>query len=74
MTKQIAFGLLGTLVTGLAFGGWAARDFIDRLAMKEDVLVAGGKADFVLDRQMEAVINQIAFLERKPNLDRKSVV
>ena len=67
--QAIFWSLVGTTVAGLAFGGWAARDYIDeRLASKEAVIVAGAKADFVLDRQMEAVIAQIAYLERKPKL------
>jgi len=71
--KQFSTGLLvailGTLVTGLAFGGWHIRDYLsNNVAMKEEVLVAAGKADFVLERQMEATINEIAFLERKGNL------
>ena len=67
--QAILWSLVGTAVAGLAFGGWAARDYIDeRLASKEAVIVAGAKADFVLDRQMEAVIAQIAYLERKPKL------
>ena len=70
--KQFSTGLLvailGTLVTGLAFGGWHVHDFmVTKLAMKEDVLVAGAKAEFVLDRQMESTINEIAHLERKRN-------
>jgi hypothetical protein len=70
--KQFSTGLLvailGTLVTGLAFGGWHIRDYLsNNVAMKEEVLVAAGKADFVLDRQMESTINEIAHLERKRN-------
>lgn len=68
-------GILGTLVMGLAFGGWQARDYIEeRLASKDDVkhvgevaIVAGVKADFVIDQQMEDLIAKIAYLDRKPN-------
>jgi len=68
MAKQMVWGILGILITGLAFGGWTAHDFmVNRLAMKDEVLLAGGKADFVLDRQMEAIINEISHLERIKN-------
>ena len=56
------------LVTGLAFGGWGASEYLNsRFAAREAVLVAEAKADFVIDRQMEAIINEIGYLERKKN-------
>jgi len=59
--------ILGTLVTGLAFGGWHVHDFmVTKLAMKEDVLVAGAKADYLIERREEAIVRQIAELERSP--------
>ena len=60
------WSLVGTLVLGTVGGGWYARDYIDtRLASKEEVQLAGNKADFVLDQQMAALIGQIGYLERK---------
>lgn len=68
MTKTLFAGLLAASVSGLAFGGWAVRDYIaNDLASKDEVRLAGSKVDFVLDRQLEALIAQIAHLERKPN-------
>ena len=68
MTEKLLAGLLAIIVSGLAFGGWHLHSFIsENLASKEDVQVAEGKADYVLDRQMEATVKQIAFLEKKPN-------
>lgn len=68
IAKQLIMGLLGVLVTGLALGGWGASEYLNsRFAAREAVLVAEAKADFVIDRQMEATINEIAFLERKRN-------
>ena len=67
MTGLIAT-ILGTTVMALALGGWSAHGFVQSLATKEEVLLAGGKADYVLDRQIEALVAQIAQLERKVNL------
>jgi hypothetical protein len=68
MPKQLLLGLLGVLVTGLAFGGWGASEYLNmKYAARDDVMVAGAKAEFVLDRQMESTINEIAHLERKRN-------
>lgn len=64
--EALLWGILATVVTSLAFGGWTVRDFVsEKLASKDDVIIAQAKADFVLDRQMEAIIGQIAYLERK---------
>lgn len=64
--EVLLWSILGVVVTSLAFGGWAARDYVDNnLASKEQVVVAGTKVDFVLDQQMAALIAQIAYLERK---------
>jgi len=66
MAKELLLGLLGVLVTGLAFGGWGASEYLNaKYAARDAVLVAEAKADFVLDRQMEAIINEIGHLERK---------
>ena len=61
------WALVGLLLTALVGGGWYARDVLASLATKEEVKVAGGKADFVLDRQIETLVGQISYLERKPN-------
>lgn len=64
--EVLLWTILGTVITALAFGGWAARDYVDNeLASKGEVVVVGLKADFVLDQQMAALIAQIAYLERK---------
>lgn len=66
MTEKLVSGLLATLVTGLAFGGWHLHSYVtEELASKDEVQVAGAKADYVLDRQIEATVKQIAFLEQK---------
>jgi len=60
------FSILGVLVTGLAFGGWRASQFIENeLASKEAVTVVGIKADVLLDKLMEGLLRQINELERK---------
>ena len=62
------FSILGVLVTGLAFGGWRASQFIENeLASQNDLIVVAVKADFALDQQMESLIAQIDRLDRKPN-------
>jgi len=61
--------VLGSLAVALVVGGWGAHVYVtETLASKDEVQVAGGKADYVLDRQMEATIKQIAYLERKGSL------
>ena len=67
--KQFSTGLmvaiLGTLVTGLAFGGWHLREYLaNNVAMKEEVLVASNKADYLLERREEAIVREMAELER----------
>ena len=46
-----------TIVTTLLGGGWYAHE---TLATKDEVLVAGGKANTALDLQMEDLISKIA--------------
>ena len=66
--EALLWSILGVVVSGLALGGWAARDYIEeRLASKEDVIVAGTKADFSLDKHMEYLLERINQLERKRN-------
>lgn len=63
---MIAWGLLGLAITGMSSGGWYANDYIHtKLASKEAVVVAGAKADFVIDKQIESVISQINHIESK---------
>ena len=60
------FSILGVLVTGLAFGGWKASQFIENdLASKAEVIVAQAQATTALDTQMEDLIAKIARLEAK---------
>ena len=52
----------------IAGAGWGAHVYLsDTYAERGQVQLAGAKADFVLDRQMAAIIAEIAYLERKPN-------
>ena len=63
---MILWGLVGTVVMGTAGGGWYANEYIhDNLASKEAVVVAGAKADFAIEKQMEATISQINHIEGK---------
>jgi len=78
---KLMYSVLAVVVLGLAGGGWGAHTFVsEKLASKEDIAVhtqdievAGGKADYVLDRQMESVIKQISFLERKRDMTPSEV-
>ena len=64
----LMWSLLGSMILGLTGGGWYVRDFVaTELASKDEVVIVAQKADFAIDRQMEAVIAQIAHLDRKPN-------
>ena len=65
---SILTGIVGTLVMALALGGWAAREYVSGFATTDDVRLAWAKADYVLDRQIETLVAQIAHLERKGNL------
>jgi hypothetical protein len=52
----------------LAAAGWGAHEYLGQTyAAREDVKIAQATADYVLDRQMEALLAQIVFLERLPN-------
>lgn len=69
---MLGWGLLTVGVMGLSGGGWYANDYIhNKLASKDAVLVAGAKADFVIDRQMESVISQINHIESKRKKTRE---
>jgi hypothetical protein len=68
MTEKLLMGLLGTLVAGLAFGGWHLNGYIaTNLASKNEVRAVTAKADILMDQRIEALVGQIAFLERKSN-------
>lgn len=78
--KITMVGMIWSVVFGMATlvgTGWAAKEYVEwRLSEKastDQVMVAGGKADFVLDRQMEAIIREIAEIERKPNPTRGEI-
>ena len=63
---MILWSLVGTVVLGTAGGGWYANEYIhNNLASKEAVVVAGAKADFAIEKQMEATISQINHIEGK---------
>jgi len=50
----------------VAGAGWGAHAYLESsYAQAGDVKLAGAKADFVIDRQMAALIAEIAYLERK---------
>ncbi len=62
----LMWSLLGGVVLSLTGGGWYVRDFVaTELASKDEVIIVAQKADFAIDRQMEAVIAQIAHLDGK---------
>jgi hypothetical protein len=66
LSKEIVAGFVA--VAGVAGGGWGAHEYLNsEFASKEAVMLAGGKADFVLDQRIEALVAQIAFLEAKRN-------
>jgi hypothetical protein len=62
--------IIASLVSAasIAGAGWGAHVYLsDTYAERGQVQLAGAKADFVLDRQMAAIISEIAYLERVPN-------
>ena len=61
LTTGIVIGCLG-----IAGAGWQAHEYLhDTFSKREPVVVAGAKADFVLDRQISSVTAEIGYLERK---------
>lgn len=63
LTTTIVVGCLG--VAGV---GWQAHEYLhDTFSKREPVILAGAKADFVLDRQISSVAAEIGYLERKQN-------
>jgi len=68
--KQIIWAIVGVLVSGVAFGGWKASQFIQtELAFKNDVIVAQAQAQTALDLQMEDIMERLAHLRAKPKKD-----
>lgn len=64
MTKEIVAGILG--LASVAGGGFGAHEWLEsRYAKQEAVLIAGGQAVYVLDRQMQALLRDINRLEEK---------
>ena len=71
---KLTAGMVWAFIGGLAVvagSGWTAREYVNtNLASKDEVLLAGNKADFVLDQQLAAVQSRIGFLEGKTNKTR----
>jgi Tfp pilus tip-associated adhesin PilY1 len=69
MVQGLLYGLLATVVSGLAFGGWNAAHLVGTLATKEEVKnqiqILEAKANTSLDFQIEGLVAQAAFLENK---------
>lgn len=64
--KLVAWLAAGSFSVGTV--GWGAHEYLhDTFAERGAVLVAGAKADFVIDRQMAATASEIGYLERKQN-------
>ena len=72
MTKELIAGIVA--LAGVAGGGWQANEYLHRtFASRDSVIVAGAKADYTLNKQMESLIAQIAHLERKQNKTRDEI-
>ena len=66
MTKELVAGVVA--LAGVAGGGWQANEYLhSTFASHEAVLVAGAKADYLMDQRMESIVAEIAWLERKKN-------
>jgi hypothetical protein len=49
--------------------GWGAHEYVDsKLASKEEVQIAGGKVDYLIERREEALVREISELERTKDL------
>ena len=56
-------------VASMAGGGWGASEYLhSTFASREAVMVAGAKADYLVERREEALVREIAELERRRNL------
>jgi hypothetical protein len=63
---MIAWAIAGIVGSATIGGGWYVNDYVhERLATKDEVLVAGTKADYALDKQMEALLAKINALASK---------
>ena len=66
MTKEIVAGILG--IASVAGGGFGAHEWLEsRYAKHGPVLVAATQVQYVLDRQMVALLRDINRLEQKRN-------
>jgi len=69
MLKPIHAAVVAVL--GLSGIGWSANAYLtglqSRLATQEDLMIAMGKSDYMLDLQMRAVLREIVLLEAKKN-------
>ena len=66
MTKELIAGAVA--LAGIAGGGWQANEYLhSTFASHEAVMVAGAKADYLIDQRMESIVAEIAWLERKRN-------
>lgn len=66
MTKELIAGAVA--LAGVAGGGWQANEYLHRtFASQEAVMVAGAKAEYLMDQRIEEMVAQIAWLERKRN-------
>ena len=64
--KLATIWMFAGIAVAIAGAGWGAHEYLHgTFAGKESVLVAGNKADFVLDQQMAAIQSRIGFLEGK---------
>jgi hypothetical protein len=65
--KLWIWGILGALVTSLAFGGWAVRDYIEtELASKGEVHVVQVQVQTLYDARIEQLTIQRDRIVRKP--------
>lgn len=59
--------ILTAAATVAAFG-WGAHEYVSATyASSTDVVVAQAQIQFILDRQISALVREIAYLERKKN-------
>ena len=62
------------VLAGIVGGGWEAHQYVqDNLATKDEVIIAGAKADLLLDARLEALIKQRDDIIRKPKKDARDV-
>ena len=72
--RQWIWGILGTLVAGLAWGGWQVRGYIaEELASKADVTVVQVQVQSLYDVRIEQLTIQRDRLVRKPNKSAKDL-